>query len=294
MARTTSASASSSTRAGQQAVLAGRGGPDVLLGLAERGLGQLGGVGDVVVAEDLVRRAGRGRACRCRRSRTGRPAPASGRTCRRRRPPTSRRTGSASWVRGMSKSLIVHAPAGHLGQDRGELGRQVVGVDARDGDAGARRRGAGSGSASRRRAAPTRPRPPTVGRRARTPRRPGCAAGRAPRSGRRDRAVGGLGSPSASPSAATITRRRWPIRTGTRSARPDAQRLADGVGERVGDVEQRGHLRTSLSGRSSGTAVTRASSVGPLVDGEPRQLEDDAVARWTGSRPRRRPGGARP
>ena len=95
-------------RAGQQAVLARRG---------ARGCPPRPGPRSPWTAHRSRRRrrrrgsrcrAGRGCASRCRRSRTGRPAPASGRTCRPRR---TRRTPVGErlvvGVRGMSRSLIA-------------------------------------------------------------------------------------------------------------------------------------------------------------------------------------------
>ena len=70
-------------RAGQQPLLAGGRGPDVLLRLGEGGRGELGRVGDVVVGEDRGAQARRGSASRRRTCRRGPPAPASRGTCRR-------------------------------------------------------------------------------------------------------------------------------------------------------------------------------------------------------------------
>ena len=113
--------------------------------------------------------------------------------------------------------------------------------------------------------------------RARTPRRPAPAAVRGPRCGWRRRRWPPRRRPSSSPSAST-TPSAWSISTGTRSERPDAQRLADRVDEREGqvdlarapcDVAERDVLRDGGDPGELG---------GPLVGGEPRQLEDDAVA----------------
>ncbi len=200
-------------------------------------------------------------------------------------------TSGRRGVRGMSRSLIGGdvLSGRDLGQHRSELGRQVVGLDAGDGDAGTVVVVGGEGV------------PAVVEQHPRDD---------AHRGGR---ALGDLGGQDAQPAAAlrvdggeggaglglaeglAVAADRalgLATRTGTRSERPErsasptASASAYGTSSRAGTWE-------ADSGRSSGTAVTRPARGSTGRRGTTRSRRR-CRRRWTGSRPHRRTGGARP